>query len=69
MKYTGIPDNLPDAQAMIERLMDEQERAAKIQAEDRRALDETLSIIQAARKSLNAVEAPAATQPTGNALQ
>ena len=56
--YTGIPNTLPGAQEMIVKLMDDQAKATKYGDENLRILNEAVAMIEAARKALNAVEAP-----------
>lgn len=59
MDYTNIPDNLEAAQEMIRMLLDEAAASARMQQEMRKDLDAYTAMVQAARKALNAVEAPA----------
>ena len=55
--YTGFPDTLPEAQAMIVTLLDEAKVIAHYAAERQRVQDEAVAMIDAARKALNAAEA------------
>ncbi|MGB6719358.1 MAG: hypothetical protein WBE72_01075 [Terracidiphilus sp.] len=57
--YTGIPDTLSEAQAMIVRLFDQQKLDAQVQTDSLRVQREALAMIEAARNALNAVEAGA----------
>lgn len=56
--YTGIPDTLPEAQAMIVNLCDSIKKASRASGETLNTLDQAVAMIEAARKALNAVEAP-----------
>jgi hypothetical protein len=56
--YIGIPETLPEAQQMITWLLDEAQKSMVSQGLNRHALDQAVTMIQDARKALNAVEAP-----------
>jgi hypothetical protein len=54
--YTGIPDTLEEAQAMIVRLLDGIKAADKSHAVTLRTLDRAVEMIEKARLALNAAE-------------
>jgi hypothetical protein len=57
--YTGIPETLPEAQAMIVRLLDDMKKSSRVAFETMTTLNQAMTMIEAARKALNAVEVPA----------
>ena len=56
--YTDIPETLPEAQAMIVKLLNEAKEADRAGQVVFQGLQEARAMIEAARKALNAVEAP-----------